>query len=424
MDPAGPAALQGVEPGWCIIRVGQHEVAGLEMEKILAVLMKIKSSGAEYTLTCRRAKSSDANAKSHRGRPNFGGPSLAVERCGTVTPPHSTPLKVSAIESEGLRNSFPKEAPTGPDNGVPDGSSRREGKQFLSYCLYDDDDVATVPCCGSVESNALQSSAQAGHNRSFLFDGAESGDDSGAHVAKQELSLEDVFSFNLEHLEDNSGLEFDDLFSFDFDRVVAALRSGINLGQLQEIIEQSMTTNFDLMTADVTSAVLGDASPRKVGDLSGMMTPGRMTPRSPNSEESPGLVAQRLSKAPTPTRQHRFSVVQNHRLSMAVDEACTRYRQSLASAAAGEFQTQVDAIGEKGTMEEMTETIFECVRKSHKQNLHHLLQAVEVEVVGLSNDDGTLSECARQLQLVQQAVQGAQRSRGSKQLSSSTNMSS
>jgi len=83
VDPAGPAGLRGVLPGWCITRVGSEDVAGKDMRAILAILMKTKSAPTDYTMTFSMAPIApgDDFEKDPAGAPwsSVGGSTFSVE---------------------------------------------------------------------------------------------------------------------------------------------------------------------------------------------------------------------------------------------------------------------------------------------------------------------------------------------------------
>lgn len=313
-------------------------------------------------------------------------------------------------------------------------SIKRLSQQFLSFCLCDDDDFWSVPSHDSEAFNTPPSSPTAVTGcASFCMDGGDSENEDGSHYDTQDLSLEEIFSFDLERIDKQDCLEVEDLFSFDLDIIAAALRRGDGLEQLQEVITSSMTASIESTAVHPTLPGPEDPSPLMAGDLSGRMTPGQMTPKSTDSAETGSLatgplpqlesLAKRLAEAPTPersrrSRRRRSSIVQS-RLSVAVDEACAQNRQSLANAAAQEYRAQLETTGSSKNKEDVTVAVRECVMKSHKQHRQSLLQAAEVvELASLRVDSGldeewgaehlTASQLTMQLQLVQQAIQGAQ----------------
>jgi sensor c-di-GMP phosphodiesterase-like protein len=109
-------------------------------------------------------------------------------------------------------------------------------------------------------------------------------------------------------------------------------------------------------------------------------------------------------------------------MSIVVDEACAQHRQTLATAAAEEhraIRAQAETTG--SSMKEVTSAVRECVTKSHQQHRQSLLQAAEIvelaslrDKSGVSEDWGaahlTPAQLTAQLQLVQQAIQGARQS--------------
>jgi len=313
--------------------------------------------------------------------------------------------------------------------GVRRKSMRRLSRDFLSYCLCeDDDDFWSAPSHVSETFNTPDEAAGF-----FCLDENDSeAEDGGGLCDAQELTLEQMFSFDLEQFDNQDSSDLEDLFRFDLEEVAAALRRGDGLDQLQEIITKSMTAHLDPMATLPVS--LGEPSLLMAGDLSGRMTPGRMTPKSTDSGEvgdlsactSPVLegLAKRLSESPTPCRvsaavegRRRCSMMQS-RLSIVVTEACARSKESLVSAAAQECRMQAETTGKQADMEELTVAARECVIKSHRQRRQSLLQAAEVvelaavcEETGHSEEWGadhlTPSQLTMQLQLVQEAIEGA-----------------
>lgn len=305
-------------------------------------------------------------------------------------------------------------------------SMRRLSRQFLSYCMCDDDDdFWSIPSTNSETFSTPPSSA------SFNLGSSDSEGEGGrryridTQAATDDLTLEEMFSFDLERIDTHDGLELEDLFSFDLDKIAAALRRGDGLEQLQEVIEESMSANLELRTANPGLPSLADAepSPLMAGDLSGRMTPEQTTPnKSPKmadlAEQREGLT-KRLSATPTPTRRRRSSTVQST-LSAAVDAACVRNRKSLANAAAQEYRAQVESASKKVNTEKLSATVQDCVIKAHKQRRHSLIQAAEVvELASLREESGMCEEwgaedlsaqqLTTQLQLVQQAIERARK---------------
>lgn len=314
------------------------------------------------------------------------------------------------------------------DRGVRRKSMRRLSRDFLSYCLCDDDDdFWSAPSHVSETFNTPEEAAGF-----FCLDGDDSDTEGGGLCDAQELTLEQMFSFDLEQFDNHDGSDLEDLFSFNLEEVAAALRRGDGLDQLQEIIAKSMTAHLDPMATLPLS--LAEPSLLMAGDLSGRMTPGRMTPKSTDSGEfgdlspctSPALegLAKRLSESPTPCRgsaavegRRRCSMVQS-RMSIVVTEACARSKESLVNAAAQECRMQAETTGKQVDMEEVTVAARECVIKSHRQRRQSLLQAAEVvELAAVCEESGhseewgadhlTPSQLTMQLQLVQEAIEGA-----------------
>jgi hypothetical protein len=289
-------------------------------------------------------------------------------------------------------------------------------QQFRNYCLYDDDFWSVV----SSEDFGTPPSSPQFTAGCFCID-ADSGDEGGCH------DLEDMFAFDLEKIEDGDDLE--DLFSFDLDEVATALRRGAGLEELQDLIEKSMATNLESITARSTLPSLAEPSALMAGDISGRMTPGWMTPTASDSaevaaqhghaqQEMEGL-SDRLTEAmAAPARRRRSSMLQSRLVSQAVGGACARHRQSLATAAAQEFRKQVKIAGEDGNKEEVAAAVRECALKAHRQHRQSILQAAEVvELAAHCKNFGETSapeqlvpsEVTMQLQMIQQAVEGARR---------------
>jgi len=310
-------------------------------------------------------------------------------------------------------------------------SIKRLSKEFLSYCLCDDDDdFWSVPSQDSEEFGTPPSSSRT-DTGFFCLDGSDSENGGVGRCGAQELTLEDMFSFDLEQTDDQDSLELLEVFSFDLEKVADALSRGDALESLQDVIEKLMAANVESKTTQAGQPTVPELSPLMAGDLSGRMTPGTLTPTNGPSPKAAGPgactksqlegLAKRLSGTPTPSRRQAQTPTRNpqlqSQLSAVVDEACMRNRQSLANAAAQEYRTQAEA-SSSSSKKEVTSAVRDCVIKSHQQHRQSLLQAAEImelasvkEQSGLSEEWGaehlTPAQLTTQLQMVQQAIQGA-----------------
>jgi len=105
-------------------------------------------------------------------------------------------------------------------------------------------------------------------------------------------------------------------------------------------------------------------------------------------------------------------------LSMAVADACKLHRQSLVSAATLECRAHMQTADKSSDVEDVKVAVRKCAIKSHHQHRQSILQAAEViELAKIREETGALedwgaknltpAQLADQLQMVQQAIQGA-----------------
>jgi hypothetical protein len=242
-----------------------------------------------------------------------------------------------------------------------------------------------------------------------------------------------LFDFNFDKDFDQS---LEDVFSFDLDKVADAVRRGVDKEELQQIIEESMAASFEAAIAEhaVQLPDLDEVSPLMAGDLAGRMTPpstaacdlaGRMTPPNGTAVQShqPQNFANCLVDAlANPGMRRRSSIgtiATSRRLSVAMQAACTKHRQSLMKVAELEAQKiqEADHAG-KDDGGKVTAEIRNCVLKADRRRRQSILKAAEVlEVAGLGKDSDdeapgaslTNSEVSVQLQVVQEAVELAQK---------------
>jgi len=181
-------------------------------------------------------------------------------------------------------------------------------------------------------------------------------------------------------------------------------------------------------TPSTTSAEISQPSPLMAADLAGRMTPGRETPTSvedmteekKDASHNPtafsSSLEKRLAEIATPTRRRRSYMVQDQ-LVAAVEESNSRKRQSLVKVAAREYQAQMEKAGSE-SMDDVTETMKECVVACQKQHRQSLLQAAEVVQLATICDESEVSDewgaehltpvqLTMQLHLVQKAIEGA-----------------
>jgi hypothetical protein len=221
------------------------------------------------------------------------------------------------------------------------------------------------------------------------------------------------------------------MFSFDLEKIAEALKRGVGQEELQNIIEAEMASSLENMMAESSQVSLSDPSPLMAGDLSGRMTPplgessqhdataaalaGRMTPPTTSGNEqgtpSAAELANRLGAVSA--KHRRSSMLQNRRISMALQCACAEHEDSLAKAMVKELGATTEC-----DRQEVAQVMRQCVMNSRRQHRQSLMKAVDVlEAAGLGeefdqespNDEHSSSQVKSQLQFVQQAVDVARR---------------
>jgi len=316
-------------------------------------------------------------------------------------------------------------------HGFRRNSIRRLSRQFLTACLADgdsDNDFWSV-CSDSDESFASLPSSPRKAAFFFCMTG-DSDSECGDADSAQGLNLEDMFRFSAQDFQDDDdvGQDLEDIFSFDLDKVADALRRGASLEELQDVIEEAMAANIEAIIVepsqlhsitepidDLSPMMAGDMTPQMSDDLAGRMTHPLAAATLAGYSSSPAAFAGRLADklAASPACRRRSSVGQCRRLSVAMKEACMMHSQSLAKAAAQEL----NALGEDENKVEVAAEIRQCVLSSHRQRRQSIMKAAEVlELAGVAGDSDedsagkerlTSSEVTAQLQLVQQAYEGA-----------------
>lgn len=383
---------------------------------------------------CRSTSIPASPPRTGRRRASIDSPARTGRRRASIGGARSVPSLPLAGETHSSLRLPPRRSSLGIwDAGVSSAQRNRDvkrlSKEFLSYCLcHDDDDFWSAPSHDS-ECFGTAPSASPADSGFFCLDNSDSDAGGDGGCGAQELSLEEMFSFDLQQMDDEDSLELMEIFSFDLEKVADALTRGDALEQLQEVIEKLMATSLEPENDQSIHAEVPELSSLMAGDLSGRMTPGRMTPTGIDSPEAPELVAcanlqeslaKRISEAPTPSRHSKVQTSSRHnqlqrRMSVAVDEACAQNQQNLAAVAAQECQAQAES---SGCTKKVTSAVRECVMKSHQRHRQSLIQAAEiVELASLRDQSGvsdewgaehlTPAQLTTQLQLVQQAIQGA-----------------
>eukprot|EP00408_Alexandrium_pacificum_P019526 CAMPEP_0171191362 /NCGR_PEP_ID=MMETSP0790-20130122/19325_1 /TAXON_ID=2925 /ORGANISM="Alexandrium catenella, Strain OF101" /LENGTH=448 /DNA_ID=CAMNT_0011656507 /DNA_START=97 /DNA_END=1443 /DNA_ORIENTATION=+ len=342
-------------------------------------------------------------------------------------------------------------------------------RQFLHLCLGDDDadsywtavesdreGFASLPVSPQESGAGLDPAARV--ERDFLRQvhfklscNSDDEDEGDASHSREGNSLEEMFSFsgldgraavcwNIgegdEEDEEAMDGDLEDVYGWDIEKAVGALRRGAKLPELTDIIFEAMASELEERLAyhwsdDVECPGASDAStPRVTGELAGLMTPtrslgasGESTP--PASAVHPGAgsdaVARRLEERLSRlslSRSRRSSLATRPQLTGAISAEKQRHRRSLLSVPTASLKEA-----------ELPAPAMDSIRRSivglQRRKTLSLLKAAEVlEAAGVGVEAGggepsgveaqpasaePQTEVKQQLRMVQQAVERARR---------------
>lgn len=333
-------------------------------------------------------------------------------------------------------------------------SCRRLSSQFRDACFNDGDSdyVSASSVCGD-DFMSLQNSPL-----HICYADSDSECQSSPGREGRRWSIDNLYNFSnrlrdrLDSEDDDDEGAFSDIndqYEFDPAKVAALLkqRPGVTLEELTDEIGKAMEEATVAKLANVPAFAaspidMAEPSPMMAGDLSGRMTPpsmsgdlsGRMTPLDLAGRMTPPHAAQPLVTEAEITnaltkhmagasagKRRRSSLAHCRRLSVAVDDACKKHRESLVTAASQELSilgSEADVAQEVPediwrVQRQKEKEIQRCMEASHRQRRQSLLKAAEVlQEAGVGEDskvDLSEEEVTAQLQLVQKAVEGARK---------------
>jgi len=192
---------------------------------------------------------------------------------------------------------------------------------------------------------------------------------------------------------DDDGLDLEQLFSFDIDRVSEAVRRGADMEELSKIIEDLMGDQLESRlaaeSAGLAVIVPGETAPSMGDNLSGRMTPvlaecdggdaNCETPCAPSPDELSEHIGQAFAGRPKESRR-RSSFMQHSRLSEAVHDVAERRRISLVLACEAAESSQ--KYHRRLSLEVVRRVALKDSRR-HRASLHRAAEVLEAAGIGV-----------------------------------------